>query len=395
MPSETGGAIDDQAIAAAAYTSLNAAWAKSGSEALAAAYPLPFFRAELLGLDHTEVARILARVKTFWSNGENEDWVATWSSAGSEYEQLADVAIARGRTQTAAAMGLASTACFFVAAYIIHGFAEMPARERAHARSIEAYRRVAALFSPPAEDLRVRVDDVDVAGYLRVPVDADRPPCVILVGGANSTKEDNHGMSEVLLRRGLATFTFDGPGQGEFLQKTGKPMRVKEFVRAIEKIIDTLTTDARLDSSGVGVWGKASGSVAAVHAAVADSRVRALALLPATYEWAEFVDRFPVLPQKLEMAQYLGARNFTELKELIRSEMSVADVAPDLRCPVHAVNSELDIIPWEQGERLRSVAAARVELEVLPGRVHGGPPTRAFPLQADWLRDQLGARQIG
>jgi hypothetical protein len=32
-----------------------------------------------------------------------------------------------------------------------------------------------------------------------------------------------------------------------------------------------------------------------------------------------------------------------------------------------------------------------VSLVVLPGQVHGGPPTVALPLEADWMRDQLVA----
>ena len=52
-------------------------------------------------------------------------------------------------------------------------------------------------------------------GYLRIPVAEGPFACVILLGGLDTTKEDNNQFSELCLARGLATLAFDGPGQGE------------------------------------------------------------------------------------------------------------------------------------------------------------------------------------
>ena len=116
-------------------------------------------------------------------------------------------------------------------------------------------------------------------------------------------------------------------------------------------------------------------------------------LHPATYRWSEFFADFPVLPQKLEMAAFLGAHSFNDLTNLIAEEMTVDDVVASVACPILAVNSEDDIIPPEQGYELRDHARTTVTVIVLPGQVHGGPPTIALPLEADWLRSELSTQE--
>ena len=75
---------------------------------------------------------------------------------------------------------------------------------------------------PPARRLEIPFAGGVLPGYLRLPRDVERPPCVIVTGGANSVKEENHAITGYLLARGLATFAFDGPGQGEYFVETGE-----------------------------------------------------------------------------------------------------------------------------------------------------------------------------
>jgi 2,6-dihydroxypseudooxynicotine hydrolase len=284
---------------------------------------------------------------------------------------------------------MAAAACFFVAAYVIHSFEPIEARERAHKQSIDSYRHGSRHCQFPAEEFRFVADGVTIRGYLRTPVAPKQAPCVILVGGANSTKEENHATANYFLRREMAVLTFDGPGQGEYLQDFDRPMRRDAFDRAISGALDALAVDPRIEPGSIGLWGKASGSIPALHACSTDHRIKALALHPGTYRWSDFYDAFPVVPQKLEMAAFLGARSFNDLARLIEVEMTVEDVVGQVTCPILAVSSEHDIIPADQGARLRAESRGDVSLVVLPGQVHGGPPTIALPLEADWMRDQL------
>ena len=54
-----------------------------------------------------------------------------------------------------------------------------------------------------------------MVGNLRRPPGLDRPPLVLLIAGLDSTKEEFFAVENIFLARGLATFSLDGPGQGE------------------------------------------------------------------------------------------------------------------------------------------------------------------------------------
>ena len=49
--------------------------------------------------------------------------------------------------------------------------------------------------------------------YLRVPPVSAKPPVVVIISGLESTKEEARTMEDGFLRRGMATFTFDGPAR--------------------------------------------------------------------------------------------------------------------------------------------------------------------------------------
>jgi hypothetical protein len=68
-----------------------------------------------------------------------------------------------------------------------------------------------------------------------------------------STKEEHHSMENVFLRRGLATFSFDGPGQGETGFKAAMPV---DFERSTSAVIDYLLTLASVDATRVGLYGQ-------------------------------------------------------------------------------------------------------------------------------------------
>ena len=140
----------------AAFREMNAVWAADGPTGLGRLYPLPYFRAEMMGLDHTEVARILSQVRTFFDDGRNGDWIETWSTAGAEYSERALRAEEDGREATAGDYYLAATACYFVAAYTIHAFQPIMAREVAFVRAHGIFALAGQLATEDAYDAAYR-----------------------------------------------------------------------------------------------------------------------------------------------------------------------------------------------------------------------------------------------
>jgi hypothetical protein len=79
-------------------------------------------------------------------------------------------------------------------------------------KAVAALREVHRLLDPLAERLEIPFEGTTMVGNLRGPRDA---PLVVLLPGLDSTKEEFFEWENVFLRRGLATLSLDGPGQGE------------------------------------------------------------------------------------------------------------------------------------------------------------------------------------
>src|SRR6185503_18729281 len=97
-------------------------------------------------------------------------------------------------------------------------------------------------------------------GYLHLPDgrgSSGPPPCVIMVNGADSVKEEYHNWARQFVRRGLAALTVDGPGQGEMLGLL--PMRPEAWERPMAACIDVLRERGDVDPERIGIWGSSMG----------------------------------------------------------------------------------------------------------------------------------------
>ena len=70
-------------------------------------------------------------------------------------------------------------------------------------------------LDPPGERIEVPFEGAAIPGNLRRPRDVSRPALVLMVPGLDSSKEELFAMENDFLRRGMATFSVDGPGQSE------------------------------------------------------------------------------------------------------------------------------------------------------------------------------------
>ena len=70
-------------------------------------------------------------------------------------------------------------------------------------------------LDPPGRRVEVPLDGATMVGVLRVPAGDGPHPAVLMIPGLDSTKEEFRSTEKTFLDRGLATFSVDGPGQGE------------------------------------------------------------------------------------------------------------------------------------------------------------------------------------
>ena len=354
---------------------------------------LPHGRALPLGLDLAEIDRIIAGMDSFYRGGYR-DWPTQWFKAGDEYLERGRKAQDDGHMQTAAQMLFSAASCYHLAGYMHHDIGRLlPETRRSMLRAVEIYWEAAPHFSPPATMARYPVRWNHLAGLSPPSSRGGAPPCVILIGGANSNMINMHAVSDYYLERGMAALGFDGPGQGEFRARTGRPLRVAGFDRALSAAADWLQQDARIDGSRIGIYGRATGGMLAIHAAACDKRFRAVVAHPAAFNFANFFEQafLPTLvTHRLEMCSFLGAKTLEEGSRLVREQLTLEGVADRVDFPILSVCSADDAtMPASKSAILRERVKGPVEIVTFPGRGHGGPSRLSLPLEADWLRKKL------
>jgi 2,6-dihydroxypseudooxynicotine hydrolase len=223
-------------------------------------------------------------------------------------------------------------------------------------------------------------------GVLRRPLGVTRPPLVVVIPGLDATKEEMHTFGEVFLERGMATLSFDGPGQGE--TGTGLPIQ-PDYSRALAAFLDQLAHREDLEMTSIGVVGVSLGGYYAPQAAADEPRVTAAVAICGPFNWGEC---FPGLPP-LTQAAYVynsGAPDYATAAEWA-FRLSLDGVAERIRCPLLVIHAGQDrVIPASEGRRLAQ-AVPGAELVVYPDGVHVCHNlTYAYrPLVADWMADRL------
>ena len=379
-----------------AYERLNHLWAMHGPATIGAIYQYPGPRANVMGLDDSEVDRIVRGIRTFFAWGTSHDWIAEWTKAGDEYAARAEAAMAAGHSVTAGEIWRLASACYFFGWYIHNHFVPIPARDRAHALCLEAYRRAAPLLSPPCERVEVPFRGRVLPAYFRQP-DSGRSgrrwPVVIVIGGANSTKEENHPITTQMLQRGLATFAYDGPGQNEYRLNGGEPLSMAAYDASLNAVVDWLIGDRRVDANRIALFGRSGGGITGLHAAASEPRLKAVVAHPATFDWGPRMrNNMDVLTLPLEVAHWLGARSLDELKRLAERELTLDGVIGKVKARMLFVNGRYDsFFDISDIDMLKKQATAPVDTIIFDVQVHGGPPSLSWPAAADWIADQLGA----
>jgi 2,6-dihydroxypseudooxynicotine hydrolase len=335
-----------------------------------------------------ELRGILARVTDLRS------WYPAWAERAAHFERLGDKALVDGHRASAAEYLLTASALYHFAQ--INTRPESPLKAEGGRRSAACYRRAADWFAPPAIPFELAFEGTKLPGYLRVPggrypAPGARPAVVVLINGANCAKEELHAWTEPLLRRGLATVVFDGPGQGELaVQQGGIGLTADGYDRAVQSVLDWLRGSDHVDGGRVGLWGMSMGGLFAARVAARDARVQAVVSIGGLYSLDGY-DALPISTQE-EMRDLTGLRTLAETETYLR-------VAYDARgpgaitCPSLVVHGALDdIVGTEDAQRLAAAATDdRGELWVFEDGVHVcyNLFQELRPRIADWLADRL------
>jgi pimeloyl-ACP methyl ester carboxylesterase len=322
------------------------------------------------GVDPNDFRRTTARVERW------DEWLDAWIETGDEHRALAEEAqseISAGEAWLRAAVAYHFAKFVWVL--------DVERNRETTRRAISALARAHALLDPTARRVEIPFDGGALAANLRTPPGVGRPPLVVLIAGLDSTKEEFFHWEQVFLRRGLATLSLDGPGQGE----SGFELHIRpDYEVAVSAVLDAVAWDGPVGAAGVSL-----GGYYAPRAAAREPRIRAVAGVSGPFAFGACWDGLPGLTRET-FRHHSGARDDEEARAKAW-ELDLSPVIGDLRQPALFVTGRRDaIIPWRQTERIAQEAAnARFVLYEEGTHVCNNMPYRYRPLVADWLAGEL------
>lgn len=330
------------------------------------------------GVDHQDLQDLLRSIDRW------DAWCREWSAKARVHEEMGEEALAQGRLVTAGqALGRAAVYYHFAG---FRFYEDMKQKNQADRKAQECYGKAAPYFKPPAERISVPFGGTRLPGYLRFPPGVSRAPCVIIIAGMDSRKEEFHRLEDEFLARGMATVSYDGPGQGEVWEHSKLRWDSEEATVAI---VDYVTRRPEIDPGRIGVHGWAMGGYFAPRAAALDRRIRACVSMPVRYALADW-DRLG--RWQTDAYQHLFGRVSYEEGRKIAARFTLEGVLPQIRCPyliVHGARG--DVVGQEQSERAAREAGGPTRLVVFEEGDHICINIRykSWPLVVDWFAEQL------
>jgi dipeptidyl aminopeptidase/acylaminoacyl peptidase len=330
------------------------------------------------GVDFNDFQRTTMRIETW------DEWLDTWIETAAAHRALAEDAEGQGNGVSAGEAYLAAAVCYHFAKFV--WVVDVERNRATTERAIDALYRAHRHLDPTAERVQIPFEAGTLAGNLRRPAAADHPPLVLLLPGLDSTKEEFFRWEEVFLARGLATFSLDGPGQGESgFTTTIRP----DYEAAVSATLDALAGRDDVDPERVGAAGVSLGGYYATRAAAFEPRIKAAAGISGPFNFGECWEGLPSLTRET-FRHHSGARDDDEARANAY-ELDLGSVIGALAQPALLVTGKLDrLIPWQQTRRIAEEAPnGRFVLYEDGNHVCNNIPYKYRPLVADWLQREL------
>ncbi|MGH9244032.1 MAG: alpha/beta hydrolase family protein [Acidimicrobiales bacterium] len=336
-------------------------------------------RMEVTGpLDYSDLQRILGRVIDL------RTWYESWHQEALDAEKLAERFEADGRAVSAADLYHRASACHHWGAYL----ARIGSSQKAEGRleRVRCYREAVRLWDDAIKAIALPYEGLDMPGYLHLAADAPARPCVIMVNGADSVKEEYHNWARQFVRRGLNVMTMDGPGQGEMLGRL--PMRPDAWEEPIGAAIDALTASGQVDAERIGIWGSSMGGFLVLRAAAFEPRVRAAISSGGFYDFRDY--RYWAVTSQLNVMENLMVDSLSEARDFMDEFCSLEGVVERIAVPylvIHGARDEL--VSVEEAERM--VEGPKGEFANFEDGFHTCTNYNAtlVPLMCDWMARKL------
>ncbi|MCT7377689.1 alpha/beta hydrolase family protein [Chelativorans salis] len=334
-------------------------------------------RMEVAGIPSTTAKSVMEAAGTW------ENWCRAWTAEGNRHQAAGEEALSLGRHVTAGeAFARASLFYHFAQFMFFDDIAQKSAA--AHAKR-EAYARALPMLDPPGELLSISFEGGVIRAALRKPAHgATSHPLVILIPGSDSTKEEFPALEAHFLKRGLATLSVDGPGQGE--GRSLGPLRT-DIGPALAAIVEHVSAVPGI-AGGIALVGMAFGGHLALRAARAVPGLKAVVSINGFHYLAAMWPGFPPVYRD-NMTYALGAADLEEAAERARA-FTLARALP-APCPTLIIHGGKDrIFPPEEAERC-AAWAGDADLMIYPDGNHvcNNIAWAYRPMAADFVAEKL------
>ena len=320
---------------------------------------------------------------------EPDAWCDAWMACATTHENVGRRALDSGARLTAGvALWRAALYCHFAQGYFTDGFPDK--KRAAETRKQSLFKEAAPLLSPPLERVEIPFRGNVAPGYLRLPIDIVRPPCVILFGGLDSTKEDSLTLSNLMVERGLATLAFDGPGQGEMFYRM---KLIPDYESVVSAVIDFLEKGTAIDPGRIGIVGRSTGGHWSCQAAAKDKRVKAAIAWGLAYHARNIPQMPPTVQNRWTRA---GGLKTAEEAVAYFKAYDLEGVASRITCPLMIVQGGTDpIVPPESLDLVKQQSNGPVEVLTWPDCGHCCHERSHItkPAMADFMVRHLGNLQ--
>ncbi len=332
------------------------------------------------GVDYNDFFRTTARISKW------EDWCSEWVATGDMHQDLGAKAEAQGRLVTAGEAYIAAALRYHVGKFLFQDYYDQYVA--AGRKSIDSFLKGLKLLDPTGERVEIPFDGATMVGTLRRPASASKPALIILLPGLDSTKEEFFYWENVFLNRGLATFSLDGPGQGE----CGYNSHIRpDYEVAVACALDALQGRSDFDMGRVGMAGVSLGGYYAERAAAFEPRIKAVVGNCGPWNWTECWSILPSLSRDA-FRHHSGAKSEAEAVAKA-NQLSLDGVAQRIKQPALVIHGKLDrLIPEQQAYKIVKAIGSNAELAMFEGGNHvcNNIPYIYRPLTADWLKEKLG-----
>lgn len=331
-------------------------------------------------IDYSEISRVLQQIR------RRADWFPVWMSASDRHASLAVAAERRQATVSAGDAYLRAALCAHWASLYAAG----NDKTIAHNRSLELYSAGSSWFEPPSRRVEIDFEGDVLPGYLRGHDEGRAQHLVVMLGGADTNKEELHHWGTQFTRRGFAVLVVDGPGQGELAARYKRlTMRFDTYHRAVTSVIDwALRRLPNVEQEKIGLFGNSLGGYLALDTALREPRVGAV-ISNGGFCDAASMDQWPAGVMRA-FSSCLGLNEEEAIKDHLRRHLDLGAVAPDHHPPTLVIHGGREDLADEDESR-RAAQVMEGALVVVEDGWHTctNRDHLMSPLMVDWMSSAL------